>query len=108
MTESVFFHCLSPVFSLMVELIFAVICLLILPISGLLGLMSLHFVFCWKLALWSLTVMNVSLFVINLFSIFDDDIYSVVISLLNSKNAVRIQQFTDGTTIVLRIQERIK
>ena len=29
-------------------------------------------------------------------------IYSAVISLLNSKKAVRIQQFTDGATILLR------
>ena len=33
---------------------------------------------------------------------FQNIIYSMVISLLNSKKAVRIQQFTDGATVVLR------
>ena len=50
------------------------------------------------------------LFVIDLFNIINDDIclhtcctiYSVVLSLLNSKKAVQIQHFTDGATIVLR------
>ena len=37
MTESVFFHCLSPVFSLMVEFILAVICLLIFSYFGFAG-----------------------------------------------------------------------
>ena len=47
-TESVFFHCLSPVFSLTIVFIFAVICLLIFPISGFAGLINLHFVFWLK------------------------------------------------------------
>ena len=47
-TDAVVFHCFRPVFSLTIEFIFAVICLLIFPNSGLLGLISLHLVFCWK------------------------------------------------------------
>ena len=52
-TSSVFFHCISPDCSLTVLTMFARILLLILPVSGLQGLMSLQVGLFWKFALWS-------------------------------------------------------
>ena len=64
-TDDEFFHWLSPVFCLIVVLMFSRICLLIRPISLFAGLMSLHVGLFWKLSLWSLSVMNACRFAIH-------------------------------------------
>ena len=64
-TDDEFFHWLSPVFCLIVVLMFSKICLLIRPISLFAGLMSLHLGLFWKLSLWSLRVMNACRFAIH-------------------------------------------
>ena len=61
MTASVFFHWFRLVFVSILELVLCRICLLIIPISDLDGLISLHVGLLLKFGLWSFNVMNPSL-----------------------------------------------
>ena len=58
-TSSVFFHWFSFVAVLTFVFMFLRICLLILPLSGFVGLISLHVGLFRKFGLWSLSVMKV-------------------------------------------------
>ncbi len=58
MTKSVFFHWFRLEAATTLEFILSTVCLLILPISGFIGLINLHVRLFLKLGLWSFSVMN--------------------------------------------------
>ena len=80
-TSSVFFHWFSSVAALTFVFMISRICLLILPISGFVGLISLHLGLFQKFGLWSLSVMKACFFCLLYLYNTEENIYCEITSL---------------------------